>query len=107
MISEIIKGRPRTENDEHLLTELTESNQKVVLDWIRNNVLPRKAPLTDITSYGLKHCLERDTKLYLTNNQFKDAMLMCGFSPVNEHVLNWTYCISKKSPALLNPNIYV
>ena len=43
--------------------------------------------------------LERDTDIYMTNNQFKDAMLACGFLPVNERELNWHYCISRKSPA--------
>ena len=42
---------------------------------------------------------EKDTGLYLTNNEFKDAMLMCGYEPVNPNELNWNYCISKKSPA--------
>ena len=106
MISEIINGRPYTEGDNRLLTNLSEDDQKIALDWIRKNIHPRKTPLASPTSYGLKHYLERDTKLYLTNNQFKDAMLMCGFFPVDEHALNWAYCISKKSPAFLNPSIY-
>ena len=46
-----------------------------------------------------KHMLERDTDIYMTNNQFKDAMLACGFLPVNERELNWHYCISRRSPA--------
>lgn len=56
----------------------------------------------DKTSYGLKHILEHDTGIYLTNNEFKDAMLICGYEPVNPQELNWTYCISKKSPAFEN-----
>ena len=51
--------------------------------------------------YGLKHNLQRDTGLYLTNNEFKDAMLMCGYPPVDANKLNWYYCISKKSRAFL------
>ena len=47
----------------------------------------------------MKHLLERDTKIYMTNNQFKDAMLLCGYEPVDERLLNWNYRISKKSLA--------
>ena len=43
--------------------------------------------------------LERDTGIYMTNNQFKDAMLACDFLPMNERELNWHYCISRRSPA--------
>ena len=50
------------------------------------------------TSYGLKHYLEHDTGIYVTNNAFKDAMLICGFEPADPHELNWHYCISEKSP---------
>lgn len=73
--------------------------QGIVLNWIRQNILPRKTPLLSNSSYGLKHMLERDTDIYMTNNQFKDAMLACGFLPVNERELNWHYCISRRSPA--------
>ena len=61
--------------------------------------MPRKTPLLSNSSYGLKHMLERDTDIYMTNNQFKDAMLACDFLPVNERELNWHYCISRRSPA--------
>ncbi len=63
------------------------------------NLFSRKTVLDTHTSYGLKHILERDTGLYLTNNEFKDAMLMCGYKPTNPNDLNWCYCISKRSPA--------
>lgn len=61
-----------------------------------------KTPNYDKSSYGLKHILEKDTGLYLTNNEFKDAMLMCGYEPINPNELNWYYQISKKSPAFKN-----
>ena len=34
----------------------------------------------------------------MTNNQFKEAMLICGFKPVDETELNWYYRIDRKSP---------
>ena len=61
-----------------------------------------KTPNYEKTSYGLKHILQRDTGLYLTNNEFKDAMLLCGYEPVNPDTINWNYCISKRSPAFIH-----
>lgn len=36
------------------------------------------------------------------NNEFKNVMLMCGYSLVNKNYLNWKYCISKKSSVFLD-----
>lgn len=102
----IINGRPYTnENgwtDDGLITTHPQEKITVIIDWIRQNLMPRKTPLTTRSSYGLKHLLEHDTGIYLTNNEFKDAMMMCGFQPVNPNELNWCYCISKRSPAFRN-----
>ena len=97
--AKIVDGRAYTDGDTELYTELPNKEQEIVLNWIRQNILPRKTPLLSNSSYGLKHMLERDTDIYMTNNQFKDAMLACGFLPVNERALNWHYCISRRSPA--------
>lgn len=98
-------GKPYTnENgytDDELLCDISKDEQDIVLGWIKENIYPRKTPLYGYTSYGLKHDLERDTKIYLTNNQFKDAMMMAGFKPVNQNELNWEYKISRKSPVFV------
>ena len=98
-LSGIRDGRPWTENDTGLITDMSTEEQERVKAWIHENLLPRKTPNLDRTSYGIKHILDRDIGIYTTNNQFKDAMLMCGFEPVDERCLNWNYCISKRSPA--------
>ncbi len=99
----IRNGRPYTnENgyeDAGLITDHPIEKQEIVLDWIRSNLLPRKTVLSYRTSYGLKHLLERETNIYLTNNEFKDAMMMCGFEPADPNALNWKYRISERSPA--------
>jgi len=99
----IRNGRPYTnENgweDKGLITDIPKETQEAVLDWIRKNIQPRKTPSRRHSSYGIKHFLEDDTGIYLTNNQFKDAMMLCGYGPVDENELNWHYCISEKSPA--------
>lgn len=95
-------GRPYSnENgyiDDALITNRPQNEYDIVCNWIYDNIFPRKTPLYSKTSYGLKHLLQHDTGIYLTNNEFKDAMLLCGYKPVNPNELNWCYCISKRSP---------
>ena len=83
--------------DEHFC-DLSEAEQEKALAWIKANVIPRETPLDGHTGYGMKHVLEHRTNIYMTNNQFKEAMLLCGFYPVTVDELNWHYCISRKSP---------
>lgn len=99
----MINGRPYSnENgyiDDSLITSHLQEEIDTVMDWIAEYISPRKTPLYGHTSYGIKHLLERDTRIYLTNNEFKDAMLQAGYKPVEPNELNWCYCISKKSKA--------
>jgi hypothetical protein len=96
-------GRPYSiENgyvDDGLITSQPYEVRMEVFKWIKENIVAADKANDRHTSYGIKHILERDTEIYLTNNEFKDAMLMCGYCPVDENELNWTYCISEKSPA--------
>ena len=99
-MSWIKDGKAYTQLDDEQFEEMDKEEQDIVLKWIRDKLVPRKTPLLIPTSYGLKHLLERGEKgLYMTNNQFKGAMLLCGFKPVDEHEQNWSYGLSKKSPA--------
>lgn len=103
MISRIIKGENRfyawTKDDESLIDGLSKMEQEKVFTWINKNLFPTKhTPLMTLSSYGLKHCLEEDLKIYLTNNQFKDAMLKLDWFPADMHMLNWHFNISKSSP---------
>lgn len=86
--------------DDKLITNLSDDAQKLVLDWIRVSFIPIKTVNKKHTSYGLKHLLEHETGLYLTNNQFKHAMLLSGYYPEKAGDLNWRFRISEKSPAL-------
>jgi hypothetical protein len=87
--------------DDALMSKEKPEVQAALAEWIAMYLAPTaNAVLKTQDSYSLKHIFERDTGIYLTNNQFKDAMLMCGYNPVNPEELNWQYRISKKSPAL-------
>lgn len=99
----IKNGRPYTnENgsiDDTLITSRNAAEFLIIMKWISENIFTSKSVLNGHTSYGLKHILEHDTGIYLTNNEFKDAMQLAGFNPVDCNELNWRYCISKQSPA--------
>lgn len=96
----IKNGRPYSnENgyiDDGLITSHNEREVKAVKQWIADNIKTGRKILHNRTSYGIKHLLEHDTGIYLTNNEFKDAMLLAGYSPVNSNVLNWKYRIIMK-----------
>lgn len=69
--------------------------EKQVYAWIDRYILPTKRVNNMYNSYSLKHRLEHWAigGLYITNNQFKDAMMNRGFYPVDENELNWRYKI--------------
>ena len=99
--SEIVDGLPieygyngTASND--LFTDLSDNEQQKALDWVATYIKPIKSENRKHTSYGLKHLLEHDTGIYMCNNQFKHLMLICGYKPVRENALNWTFRISEK-----------
>lgn len=93
--SKIENGRPKTVHDYRLADELREYEFDSSVQWIKENIEPMNSPNLSQSSYYLKHILEHSTGIYLTNNQFKDLMLKCGFAPINEGFLNWNYKIKK------------
>lgn len=104
----IKNNRPYTNENGHiddgLITAQSEAVIEAVSDWIRKNIRPAKRILQGRTSYGLKHILEQDTGIYLTNNEFKDALFLAGFPPVNAGELNWRYRIELTGERNDNPS---
>lgn len=95
--SKIINGRAYTDCDTKLFSDLPKDIQQALIKWIDNNITVKKTPNLKHSSYDLKDYAERAIHYYITNNQFKDAMLYCGFKPVNPTALNWSFRISEKS----------
>lgn len=91
----IINDKPITGDDKELLEDLPFGQQEAVLAWMRKYTQPAKTANKYRTSYGLKHIMSKMTGVYVTNNQFKDAMIIEGFYPVDETELNWRYRISE------------
>ena len=85
--------------DAALMSDLPVEIQHKVSDWIFGKLWKRNTPNYDHDSYELKHRIENELGIYLTNNQMKDAMLQEGFNPVKENELNWHFYISQNSPA--------
>lgn len=76
--------------------ELTQYEQRRLIDWC-NRLEKVKSFNHYISSYGLKHYFEHDDGFYITNGQFKGAMLICGFQVASTKKINWYFNISKKS----------
>ena len=78
---------------------LKPEHQEILINWIKENFTKRKTANKRIgTSYGLKHVFQKKTGLYVTNGQFKGAMLQCGMIPEagHENKLNWHFRVNQK-----------
>ncbi|SFM28488.1 hypothetical protein [Methanolobus profundi] len=88
-------AKKKKETDEF---ELPEDQKKAIDDWIRANILPQRTQEKTYASYALKLLFEESPDgFFITNPQFKEAMLRCGFSPVNKNKLNWDFRVSIRS----------
>lgn len=60
--------------------------------WIHSRLAAVNCrPCNRLNSYGLKHHMERETGLYVTNGQFKGAMEKAGYEAFDTQDINWTY----------------
>lgn len=76
--------------------EMSEERKKYLLNWIKENFIPRKTFNRRHSSYKLKHYI----KEYYNNGEFKGAMKASGYEILDENAQNWIFNISQKSPAL-------
>lgn len=72
-----------------------------LLQWIQTNLIPRSTINPLHSSYGIKELviLPNGMYSYFTNDEFKGAMLVAGYKVKDESELNWTFNLSRKSPA--------
>lgn len=93
------------EKSEDNFEKLNTKDKNKLLKWIKENFIPIKSTNYKCgTSYGLKHLIQYQEGLYVTNEQFKKAMLLCGFKPGNPYNRNWNFNISQKSKAFIGGN---
>ena len=92
--------------EEEQYEDLDEERKKILIEWIKANFIPIKTINYRCgTSYRLKHIIQYQHKMnckyYFTNEQFKRAMLICGFKVGNPQSRKWYFNISQRSEALL------
>lgn len=79
--------------DDATFDMLPEEVQGVFRMWCWMTFEERKTPNPDQTSCGLKDVFEHTFGVYLTNNQFKDGMLQCGYTPSCTTEAYWRFRI--------------
>ena len=84
---------------EHFMS-LTAEEKKKVLVWIRFNIHPSSSVLKGITSRWLKEITAKRTGVDITDNQFREAMMLCDFYPEKVDEDDWYFRIKKSSPIL-------
>lgn len=78
--------------------ELSPEQKHTLEDWIAAWLIPGKKINKSHTSYGLKHYFEASERgFYISNGQFKGAMLALGFRADDPESLNWCFNITVKS----------
>jgi len=70
---------------------------KVLIKWCKEMYLPRKTPLSGHTAYGMKHTFNSDTGIYVTQEEFTAAMIICGHEPYRNIEGVENFRISKRS----------
>lgn len=91
-------------NDPKMFEKMCKNKQSVLLKWINENISPINS-FSNISSYRLKHLFEESINgFYVTNGEFKGAMLRAGYKIKNLTDTNWRFNISKKSKCLRRSN---
>lgn len=85
-------------NNPEEYNRLTAHERTKLQNWINTHIKPYEIKKFNPyqSSYGLKHLFEYDGGFYLTNGQFKKAMLLAGFEPENYNAKNWVFKLSRR-----------
>ncbi len=83
-----------THNHPSAYEKLSDAEKQALRYWIDHSVAySRRADSS--TSYGLKHHFEREG-FYISNGQFKAAMVLAGHDPQDIYALNWIFKIKPR-----------
>lgn len=82
--------------DTSLVKDLNPKDRSMLFKWLSWHLVSQETPNVNYNSNYLKVMFENDTNIHLTENQFKNAMLICGFEPTNPKKWLWTFKISKR-----------
>jgi transcriptional regulator with XRE-family HTH domain len=81
--------------------DMDPERRKLLLDWIYQNLNYCSSVNSKHTSYGMKHIYQSKTGNYVTNGEFKGAMLEAGFKmvPCSKTSINCHFSVSERSLA--------
>ncbi len=83
---------------------LSESEKAALQEWIGRELVPSNT-MGEHCSYGLKHIYERLGGSYVNNGEFKGAMLVAGYEPLDRKELNWQFLYKTRDPALYDKSV--
>ncbi len=72
-----------------------------ITKYINTYFEPSKSIYRKRSSYGLKHLVERNIGIYISNGEFIAAMLLCGYQSYKETTWNCYFKIKNRKEALL------
>ena len=75
--------------------ELPEEATDALNWWIDTYISPAKTCTDWLNSYALKQVFEWTVNGYVSNDQFKAAMLEKGYTPIDLFELNWHFKIGR------------
>lgn len=84
--------------DERSFSDIKGEKREIVKEWVSYWLIPGNRVWKKADTYSLKHRLQYDTTVYLTNNQFKEALILCGLTPNSPEGEDWYFKIDKQSP---------
>lgn len=74
-----------------------EEYQNKIVHWAETRLMKTNGKNNSYSSYNLKHICEKTIDQYVSNDDMKAAMIICGFTSFNENGLNQFYNITKIS----------
>ena len=69
---------------------LSPAQQTCLLTWIAHALRPARRA-SPWSSYGVKHVYSAGSGIYVTNGEFKGAMLAAGYPPIDPTAQNWRF----------------
>jgi hypothetical protein len=90
-----IKKADMSLNEPECYNHLNVDDKKALREWVDKR-FEKARSVYRTSSYGLKHEFEEKTGIYVTNGEFKGAMLEAGFVAANKDELNWHFRVKNK-----------
>lgn len=83
-------------NDPNDFENLNDEQKEILVKWIPHNLGRADRIYKKASSYYLKEFFEKSPQgFYITNGQFKGAMLAAEYRVLDKKALNWKFNISK------------